>query len=59
MKKQIAATKEFVKRNQTKILVTALTVVTVGAMIQRQELNAHNDFLREHGLYEEFTADEE
>ena len=40
--------------NKGKILGTALVVATALAVIERIGINQHNDFLREHDLYDEF-----
>ena len=46
--------KDFVKRNQTKILVGALAVTTAVVAMQRANLRDHDDFLKEHDLYKTY-----
>lgn len=59
MKQQIASVKAFVQRNERKILVTTTIVATTGMVIMRTGLKQHDDFLREHGLYDQFYAKDE
>ncbi len=54
MHKRLAATKNFVVRNERKLLVTALVVTTTTTVMMRAGLAQHNDFLKEHNLYEAF-----
>jgi hypothetical protein len=46
----------FVKKHERKILVTTTVVSTTAAVLMRTGLAQHNEFLREHGLYEQFYA---
>lgn len=61
MKKQIATAKNFVRRNQTKILITTTVAATGAAVLFRIGLNDHDKFLKEHDLFEKFytLSDEE
>ena len=56
IKKKLASTKEAVVRNQTKILATATVLATGAALLFRLGSKEKDDFLKEHGLYEEFYA---
>lgn len=58
--KQIAVSaKNNVVANKTRILTTVAVVSTTIAVIQNAGLRQHDDFLKEHGLYEEFYTPEE
>lgn len=50
----VARTKNFVKKHETKILVTTTVVSTTAAVLMRTGIAQHNEFLKQHGLYEEF-----
>jgi len=54
MNKKIKTTKNWIVEHKTVLLVTALCVTTVVAVLERHGINQHNDFLKEHDLYEEF-----
>lgn len=54
LKKKINDSKEFVRRNQTTILTTALAVTSTLVVLQRIGLKQHNDFLKEKNLHDEF-----
>lgn len=43
-----------VKRNERRILLSALGVVTTIAALEQAGIRQHNDFLSEKGLFEEF-----
>jgi hypothetical protein len=51
---RLAPVKNFVVKHQTKILVTATVASTAAAVVMRTGIKQHNDFLKEHGLYEQF-----
>jgi hypothetical protein len=58
--KALTSIKKFYVRNERKILVTTAVVATTAAVLMRTGIKQHNDFLKEHDLYEEFYAlDEE
>lgn len=59
LKQKLDSTKKFVVRNQTRILLTTTAVATTAAVIMRIGLKQHNDFLKDHDLYEEFYAEDE
>jgi hypothetical protein len=59
MNEKLAPVKEFVARNQIKILATVAVVSTTVAAYQQLGVKQHNDFLREKGLYEEFYQQED
>jgi hypothetical protein len=60
IKQKLASAKDAVVRNKTKILATTAVIATAIAVVERIGINQHNDFLKEHDLYEEFyTTDEE
>lgn len=49
-----SSTKKFVVDHKVAVAVVITTVVLVS--INRQALREHNDFLKEHNLYEEFYS---
>ncbi len=53
------AVKNFVVRNKTKILVTALAVTTTTTVLMRLGLKQHDTFLKEHALYDAFYTPED
>lgn len=53
----VASTKNFVHKHKTKIAVVA--TATICLAINRTALKQHNEFLKEHGLYEAFYTPEE
>lgn len=53
---RLAPVKNFVVKHQTKILITTTVLSTTAAVVMRTGLKQHNDFLKEHGLYEQFYA---
>jgi hypothetical protein len=59
MKQQIETAKEFVRRNQTKILVTTTVVATSAALVMKAAVNQHNQFLRDNGLFDTYYATNE
>lgn len=54
MNEKLASVKQFVARNERKILVTTAVVTTTAAVVTRLGIKQHNDFLKENGLYEKF-----
>ena len=54
MLETLVAMKNIVKRNQTRILVTTTVVATAVAVAMKAGLNQHDEFLREHDLYDEY-----
>lgn len=59
MKDKIVSAKNFVVKNKTKILVTALIVTATIAAGERYGLHQHDKFLKEHDLYDTYWADDE
>ncbi len=59
MNKTVVSTRNFVARNKNRILVTALVVTTTTTVLMRMGLNQHDNFLKEHNLYEAFYHMEE
>lgn len=57
MRKQIATTKKFVSDHRVAIAVIITTAVCV--KLNRVALQQHNDFLKEHDLYETYYTPEE
>ena len=53
---RLAPVKNFLVRNERRILVTATVVSTTAAVVFRTGIHQHNEFLREHGLYDEFYS---
>lgn len=54
MKNRIVTAKNFVVRNERKILVTTTVVATTAAVVMRTGIKQHNEFLRENGLFDKF-----
>lgn len=54
MKNRLASAKNFVVRNERKILITTAVVATTAAVLMRTGIKQHNDFLKEHGLFDAF-----
>lgn len=52
----IISAKDAVVRNKTKLLVGALAISAAIIAAQRAGLNEHNQFLKEHDLYDEYYA---
>lgn len=50
----VAAAVNFVKRNERRILIATTVVSTTAAVVMRSGIAQHNEFLKQHGLYEEF-----
>lgn len=59
MKNKMTSIKNFVARNQTKILTTALVVTTTIAVVEQIGVREHNQFLKDHDLYEAYYTPEE
>lgn len=55
-KNPLVPVKNFVVRNERKILITTTVLSTTAAVVMRSGIHQHNEFLRERGLYEEFYA---
>lgn len=56
MKNPVTAVKNFVVKHETAITISATAIVTtfVVAGIVRTGFQQHNEFLKQHGLFEEF-----
>ncbi len=54
MLNKLATAKKYVADRKTKILVAALTVTTTATVLMRAGLVQHDNFLKEHDLYETF-----
>jgi len=50
----VAATINFVKRNERRILITTTVLSTTAAVMMRSGIAQHNEFLKQHDLYDEF-----
>lgn len=59
MLEKINSAKNFVRRNQTKILVSALTVTTTTTVLMKAGLKQHDEFLKEHDLYDAYYTPED
>ena len=60
MKDQLNSVKNFVVRNQTRILVATTVVSTTFAAIELRANLQHNKFLKEKNLFDEYyTIDED
>lgn len=57
MKNTLVSTKNFVVRNKTALLVATAAIAVIA--IQQKGMKQHNDFLKEHNLYDSFYASEE
>ena len=59
VKKAVASTKKFVYRHRVAIAVTITTAICL--KLQAEVVEDHNNFLKEHDLYEKFytSTDEE
>jgi hypothetical protein len=56
VKKTVVSTKNFVVRHKTAVAVAV--TATVLTVINRKALDQHDEFLKEHGLYNEFYTPE-
>lgn len=54
MNKNLVSMKNFVKKHERKILITTNVIAIGGVVMMRTGIAQHNDFLREHGLFEAF-----
>lgn len=54
MNKKLAIVKNFVAQRKTKILVAALVGTTTAAVLQQIGIRQHNEFLKEHDLFDKF-----
>ena len=54
MNKTLAATKNYIVRNQNKLLGAALIVTTTACVTMKLGLVQHDTFLKEHDLFEKF-----
>ncbi len=54
MNKKLATAKNFVKRNQKRIVITYLVVTTAGTVLMFRNTKHFNAFLEEHDLLETF-----
>jgi CHASE2 domain-containing sensor protein len=54
MNEKLNSAKNFVVRNKTKILVTALVVTTTVAVIEQTGIRSLNAFLKENNLYDTY-----
>lgn len=52
IKKKVVATKDFVAKHRVAIAVVGTSIVWIKIMATAAE--QHNEFLKEHGLYEKF-----
>lgn len=52
----VIRTKKFVARHKTALAVTATAAIAV--VVHTKVVGQHNDFLKEHGLYETFYTPE-
>lgn len=50
----VATVKNFVRKHERKILITTTVVSTTAAVLMRSGIAQHNEFLKEHGLFEQF-----
>jgi hypothetical protein len=52
----VTTVKNFVVKHERKILVTLTVASTGAALVMRTGIKQHNEFLKEHGLFEQFYA---
>jgi len=57
IEKAVASTKKFVTKHKFALGVTA--GLTAGLMLNKRNMNQVDEFLKEHGLYEEYWMSEE
>jgi hypothetical protein len=58
MNKPLASAKNFVRRNKTVLITSAVGSVAIYVWATQTGLKQHDNFLKEHGLYEEFYTPE-
>jgi hypothetical protein len=56
LKQKLISTKNFVKRNERRIVYPALAVTTAGTALMFRNQKCINEFLTEHNLLETFYA---
>jgi hypothetical protein len=56
MKNAAVAASNFVVAHKTKFLVVALVVTTTTVVMMKTGIAQHNQFLKDHDLYDEFYA---
>lgn len=56
MNKTLVSAKHFAVKHERKILITTNVVALGAALMMRTGIKQHNDFLKEHGLFEAFYA---
>lgn len=54
MKKSFVSTKNFVVRNERKIIYTALGITAFGTWLMFRNQRITNEFLKEHNLFDEY-----
>ncbi len=59
MLKPIASAKNFVKRNERRILITTAVTATTAAVVMHFGIKQHNEFLKENGLFDAFYNTDE
>lgn len=52
----VVRVKNFYLRNERRILITTTVVSTTAAVLMRTGIAQHNEFLKQHGLYDQFYA---
>jgi hypothetical protein len=56
LKQKLISTKNFVKRNERRIVYPALAVTTASTALMFRNVKCLNDFLKEHDLLDTFYA---
>ncbi len=56
LKQKLISTKNFVKRNERRIVYPALAVTTASTAVMFRNVKCLNDFLKEHDLLDTFYA---
>lgn len=57
LKKAVSSTKKFVVGHQTAIMLSTAAIVCL--VLNKSALRDHDNFLKEHGLYDEFYSPNE
>lgn len=58
MNEKLASAKNFVKRYERRVLITTTIVATTAAVLMSRGVKSHNEFLKEHNLFDEYYQPE-
>lgn len=59
MKNKIASAKNFVKRNERRIMLGTIAVISTVTVLQQSGIKSLNEFLEEKDLYDEYYSNDE